>query len=92
MSRHQVRAPENTTDYKEQKQTEEVVHSIVRTNVPESLLIEEVRAATMNDPVLLEVMDIVQNDNGVSRHKVEDLGPHKMVRSELAVANGIFFR
>ena len=31
MSRHPVRAPENTTDYKEQKQTEEVVFSGART-------------------------------------------------------------
>ena len=46
----------------------------------------------MNDPVLLEVMDIVQNGNGVSRHKVEDLGPHNLVRSELPVANGILLR
>ena len=40
MSRHPVRAPENTTDYKEQKQTEEVVNSVVRRNVPESLSVE----------------------------------------------------
>ena len=92
MSRHPVRKPENTTDYKEQKQTEEVVHSIVRRNVPESLPVEEFREATVNDPVLLEVMDILQNGNGVSRHKVEDLGPPKLARSELAVANGIPLR
>ena len=66
-SRHPVRAPENTTDYKEQKQTEEVVNSIVRRNIPESLSVEEVRKATVNDLVLLEVMDIVQNGNGESR-------------------------
>ena len=42
----------NTTDYQEQKQTEEVVNSIVRRIVPESLLVEEVREASMNDPVL----------------------------------------
>ena len=92
MSRHPARAPENTTDYKEQKQTEEVEHSIVRRKIPESLSVEEVRTGTVNDPVLLKVMDIVQNGNGVSRHKVEDLGPHKLVRSELVVANGILLR
>ena len=59
MSRHPVRAPENRTDYKEQKQTAKVVNSIVRRNVPESLSVEEVREATVNDPVPLEVMDIV---------------------------------
>ena len=79
VSRHPVRAPENTTDYKEQRQTEELVHSIVRRNAPESLSVEEFRTATVNNPVLLEVMDNVQNVNGVSRHKVEDLGPHKLV-------------
>ena len=87
VSRHPIRAPEKTTDYKEQKHTEDVVHSIVRRNVPESISVQEVRTATVNDPVLLEVIDIVQNGNGVFRHKVEDLGPHKLVRSELAVAN-----
>ena len=92
VSRHPVHAPENTTDYKEQKQTEEFVHSIVRRNVPESLSVEEFRTATVNDPVLLEVMDILQTGTRVSRHKVEDLGPHKLVRSELAVANGILLR
>ena len=46
----------------------------------------------MNDLVLLEVMDIVQNGNGESRYKSEDLGPYKLVRSELPVANGILFR
>ena len=40
MSRHPVRAPEHTTDYKEQKQTEEAVNSVVRRNVAESLLVE----------------------------------------------------
>ena len=59
MSRHPVRAPENRTEYKEQKQTAKVVNSIVRRNVPESLSVEEVREATVNDPVPLEVMDIV---------------------------------
>ena len=88
----QIRAPENTTDYKEQKQTEEVMHSIVRRNAPESLSVEEFRTATVNNPVLLEVMDNVHNVNGVSRHKVEDLGPHKLVRSGLAVAEGILLR
>ena len=92
MSRHPVRAPENTTDYKEQKQTEEVVNSVVRRNVPESLSVEEVRKATMNDFVLLEVMDIVQNGNGESGYKSEDLRPYKLVRSELSVANGILLR
>ena len=88
MSRHPVRAPENTTDYKEQKQTEDAVNSIVRRNVPESLSVEEVRTATVNDPVLLEVMDIVQNVNGESRYKSENLGPFNLVRSELSVAHG----
>ena len=92
VSRHPVRAPEDTTDYKEQKQTEDVEHSIVGRNVPESLSVEEVRTATVNDPVLLEVMDIVLNGNGVSGHKLEDLGPHKLVPSELAVANGVILR
>ena len=88
MSRHPVRAPENTTDYKEQKQTEDAVNSIVRRNVPESLSVEEVRTATVNDPVLLEVMDIVQNVNGESRYKSENLGPYNLVASELSVAHG----
>ena len=65
------------------------VHQKIRA---ESLSVEEFRTATMNDPVLLEVMDILQNGNGVSIHKVEDLGPHKLVRSELAVASGILLR
>ena len=39
------------------------MNSVVRRNVPESLWDEEVRKATVNDPVLLEVMDIVQNGN-----------------------------
>ena len=82
--------PGNTTDYGEQKQTEEVVNSIARRNVPESLSIEEVRKATVNDPVLLEVIDIVQNGNGESRYTMkEDLGRYKLVRSELSVANGV---
>ena len=72
-SRHQVCTPENTTDYKEQKQTEKVVNSTVRRNVPESLLVKDVREATMNDPVQLEVMDTVQNGNGESRYKSENL-------------------
>jgi len=55
MLRHPIRTPGNTTDYQEQKQTEEVVNSIVRRNVPESLPVEEVREATVNDPVLFEV-------------------------------------
>ena len=63
MSRHPIHTPGNTTDYKEQKHTEEVVNSIVRRNIPESLSVEEVRKATVNDPVLLEVIDIVQNGN-----------------------------
>ena len=87
MSRYPVRAPENTTDYKEQKQTEDAVNSIVRRNVPESLSVEEVRTATVNDPVLLEVMDIVQNVNGESRYKSKNLGPYNLVRSELSVAH-----
>ena len=66
MSRHPIRTPENTMHYKEQKQTEEVVNSIVRRNVQESLLVEEVRTA-----------------NGESRYKSEDLGPYKLVQSEL---------
>ena len=61
MSRHPVSAPENTTDYKEQRLTEEVVNAIARRKVPESLSVEEVRKAIVNDPVLLGVMDIVQN-------------------------------
>ena len=89
MSRHPVRAPENRTDYKEQKQTEKVVNSIVRRNVPKSLSVEEVSEATVNDPVPLEVMDIVPNGNGESRYKSEDLRPYKLVRSELSVTNGI---
>ena len=92
MSRHPVHVQEETTHYKEQKQTEEVVNSIVRRNVPESLLVEEVREATINDPVLLEIMDIVQKGNGESRYKSEDLKPYKLVRSELSVANGILLR
>ena len=59
MSRHPVHTPENTTDYKEQKQREEVEHSIVKRKVPESLSVEEVTTATVNDSVLLKVMDIV---------------------------------
>ena len=89
MSRHPIRTPENRTDYKEQKQTEEVVNSIVRRNVPEQLSVEEVRKATVNDPVLLDVIDIVQNGNEESRYKWEYLRPYKLVRSELSVANGI---
>ena len=85
MSRHPVRTLENTTDYKEQKQTEKVVNSIVRRNVPESLSVEEVREATVNDPVLLEVMDIVQNGNRESRNKSEDLRRYKLLRSELSL-------
>ena len=92
MSRHPVHAPENTTDhmYKEPKKTEK--YSIVRRNVPESLSVEEVREAIMNDPVLLEVMDIVPTGNGESRYKSEDLRPYKLVRSELSIANGILLR
>ena len=92
MSRHPVRAPDNRTDYKEQKQTEKVVNSIVRRNVPESLSVEEVREATVNDPVPLEVMDIVQNGNGESIYKSEAVRPYKLVRSELSVTNGILLR
>ena len=92
MSRHPVHALENTDDYKEQKQTEEVVNSVVRRNVPESLSVEEVRKATVNDLVLLEVMDIVQSGNEESRYKSEGLRPYKLVRSELSVANGILLR
>ena len=69
MSKHPVRTPDSTNDYKEQKQREEVVNSIVRRNVPESLSVEEVRKATVNDPILLEAMDIVENRNGESRYK-----------------------
>ena len=83
MSRHPVRARQNTTYYKEQKQTKELVASNVRRNVLESLSVEEVRKATVNDPVLLEVMDIVQNINEESRYKSENLGPYNLVRSEL---------
>ena len=55
------------------------MNSIVRRNVPESLSVEEVRKATANDPVLLEVIDIVQNGNGESRYTTkEDLGPFKL--------------
>ena len=68
------------------------MNSIVRRNVPESLSVEEVREATVNDPVLLEVMDIVQKGNGESRYKSGDLRPYKLVRSELSVANGILLR
>ena len=82
MSRHPVCAPENTTDYKEQKQTEKVVNSIVRSNVTESL---SVKTPTMNDPVLL----VMENQN---RIKSEDQRPFKLVRSELSVANGIVLR
>ena len=92
MSRHPVRAPQNATDYTEQKQTKELVSSIVRRNVPQLLSVEEVRKATPHDPVLLEAMDIVQNGNGESRYKSEDLGPYKLLRSELSVANGILLR
>ncbi|XP_074629575.1 uncharacterized protein LOC141887198 [Acropora palmata] len=93
ISRHPIHTPRNTTDYMEQKQTEEVVNSIVRRIVPGSLSVEEVRKATVNDPVLLEVIDIVQNGNGESRYTVkEDLGPLKLVRSELSVANGVLLR
>lgn len=79
MSRHPVCTPEKTTDYKEQKQTEEVVNSSVRRNVPKSLSVKEVRKATVNDPVLLEVIDIVQNGNAESRYMSEDLRPYKLV-------------
>ena len=80
MSRHPIRTSGNMTDYREQKQMEEVVNSIVRRNVPASLSMEEVRKATVNDPVLLEVIDIVQNSNGESRCTMkEDLGPYKLV-------------
>ena len=63
MSRHPMHTTRNTTDYKEQKQTEEVVNSIVRRNVPESLSVEEVRKAAVNDPVLLEVIDSSAMEN-----------------------------
>ena len=47
----------------------------------------------MNDPVLLEVIDIVQNGNGESRYTMkEDLGPFELVRSELSIANGVLLR
>ena len=55
------------------------MNSVVRRNVPESLSVEEVRKATVNDLVLLEVMDMVQNGNGESRYQSEDLGPYKLV-------------
>ena len=45
------------------------MNSIVRRNVPESLSVEEVRKATVNDPILLEALDIVENRNGESRYK-----------------------
>ncbi|PFX29405.1 Uncharacterized protein K02A2.6 [Stylophora pistillata] len=48
MSRHPLRIPENTTDYKEQKQKEEVGNSIIKRYVPESLSVEEVREVTVN--------------------------------------------
>ena len=89
VSRHPVRVPEDTTDYKEQKQMEKVVNSIVGRNVPESLSVKEVREVTVNDPVLL---DIVQNGNGESRYKSEDLRPYKLVQSKLSIANGILLR
>ena len=63
MSRHPIHTTRNTTDYRAQKQTEEVVNSIVRRNVPESLSVEEVRKATVNDPVLLEVIDRTAMEN-----------------------------
>ena len=68
------------------------MNSIVRRNVPESLSVEEVREATVNDPVPLEVMDIVQNGNGESIYKSEAVRPYKLVRSELSVTNGILLR
>ena len=85
MLRHAIGKPGNTTDYKEQKQTEEVVNSNVRRNLPELLAVEEVRKATVNDHALLEVIEIVQNGNGESRYKSEDLGPYKLVPSELCL-------
>ena len=40
--------------------------------------------------MLLEVIDIVQNGNGESRYTTkEDLGPFKLDRSELSVANRV---
>ena len=42
----------------------------------------------MNDPVLLEVMDIVKNVYRESRYESENLGPYNLVRSELSVAHG----
>ena len=92
MSRHQERIPENTTDYQVQKQTEKVVNSIVKRNVPESLSVEEVRDSTRNDPILMVAIDIVKNGNGESRYKSENLRPYDLVPSELAVANGALLR
>ena len=63
------------------------MNSIVRRNVP-GLLSDEVRKATVNDPVLMEVMDIVQNISEESRYKSENLGSYNLVRSELSVAHG----
>ena len=64
------------------------MNSIVTRNVPGLLSVEEVRKATVNDPVLLEVMDIAQNVNGESRYKSKNLGPYNLVRSKLSVAHG----
>ena len=49
-----------TTRSRSRRRTD-AVNSIVRRNVPESLSVEEGTTAAVNDPVLLEVMDIVQN-------------------------------
>ena len=68
------------------------MNSIARRKVPESLSVEEVRKATVDDPVLLDVMDILQNGNEESRYKLEDLGPYKFGRCELSLANGILLR
>lgn len=58
---------------------EEVVNFIVRRNVLELFLVDEVRMVIVNDFVLLEVIDIVQNGNGELRYKLEDLGLYKLV-------------
>ena len=90
MSRHSVYSLKSAADYREQRQTEAVVKSIIRRNVPQALSMEEIREAT--DQTLTMVMDIVQNGGQETRYNRGDLKPFKLVHSELSVANGILLR
>ena len=49
MSRQPVHMPKDATDYREQRQTEAVVESIMQRNGPQALSMEEIREAAKSD-------------------------------------------